>query len=137
MSLAEKLTFHPSHWVSETEHEDEEHLEMCCIDHPDFFAAFPHGEVTLKRLLEEVQLHLLTSHKGDGLTLNRAQRFAAQATHIREHQAEWDKLQGENCDIEGYLADYGSYERWDLYQRICEDLGIKPKPKICHPNPED
>lgn len=69
--------------------------------------------------------------------MSRTQRFDAQAVHIAEHQDAWDRLQGKNCDILGYLHTYGSYERWNLYQQICGDLQIEPRPEICHPNPED
>lgn len=69
--------------------------------------------------------------------MNRTQRTDAQIAHLCEHQAAFDDLQGAFTNIAMYMQSNGSYENWDLYQRVCDDLGIKPRPHICHPDPED
>lgn len=69
--------------------------------------------------------------------MNRAQRFEAQIAHIEENRDLWEQAQGKNADVAEYMYTYGSYERWDLYQRVCDDIGIEWKPEICHPDPED
>jgi hypothetical protein len=67
--------------------------------------------------------------------MNRTERTAAQIAHLMEHQADFEKEKGPN--VTEYMYDYGDYANWDLYQRVCDDLGIEPRPEICHPNPED
>ena len=79
-------------------------------------------------------------YEGDGAEvepekLDRAGRTAAQIEHLKEHQALFENDKGP--DVAEYMYTYGSLEQWDLYQRVCEDLGIAHKPEICHPNPED
>jgi hypothetical protein len=69
--------------------------------------------------------------------MNRAGRIKAQVAHIEEHREAWERYAGKNVDVAEYMAHYGSYERWNLYQRLCDDLGIDPRSEICHPNPED
>lgn len=67
--------------------------------------------------------------------MNRAERTAAQISHLQEHQDLFEQDKGP--DVAEYMHDYGDYANWDLYQRVCEDLGIPHRPEICHPNPED
>lgn len=71
--------------------------------------------------------------------LNRAQRISAQAMHLSEpeHRSKvLDHIGGDKLDdITRYLYDYG--DQWDLYQRLCEDCDIKPRPELFHPNPEN
>lgn len=69
--------------------------------------------------------------------MNRAQRIAAQVAHIEEHREAWDRWAGKNTDVARYVAENGNYVRWNLYQDLCEFIGIEHKPEICHPNPED
>lgn len=70
---------------------------------------------------------------------NRAQRISAQAMHLMEPENRskvLDHIGGDQLDdITQYLSDYG--DQWDLYQRLCEDCDIKPRPELFHPNPED
>lgn len=71
--------------------------------------------------------------------LNRAQRISAQAMHLMEPENRskvLDHIGGDQLDeITRYLYDYG--DQWDLYQRLCEDCGIEPRPELFHPNPEN
>lgn len=67
--------------------------------------------------------------------LDRAQRTAGQIAHITEHAASFADLQGGGQDIAEYIHDHG--DTWDIYQRLCDDMQIEPKPEFCHPNPED
>lgn len=65
--------------------------------------------------------------------MNRAERTAAQIAHIREHQERFDGHAGPG-DVAEYFADHGD-KYWDLYERLCGDLGIEPRPGIGHPDP--
>ena len=71
--------------------------------------------------------------------LNRAQRISAQAMHLSEPENRakvLDHIGEDTLDgIARYLYDYGN--QWDLYQALCNDVGIEPRPELFHPNPED
>lgn len=71
--------------------------------------------------------------------LNRAQRISAQAMHLSEPgnaEKVLDHIGGkDHHDITQYLYDYGN--QWDLYQCLCVDCDIEPRPELFHPNPED
>lgn len=79
-----------------------------------------------------------------GQKLSYQQRFEGQVNHISQH---WDKFFGHACSrdeatedprlrasiIEQYLVDHG--DRHDIYQRLCQDLEIEPRPELFHPDP--
>lgn len=45
--------------------------------------------------------------------------------HIKHHQAAFDELRCEkNADIDAYFQQYAYIE--DLYERVCDDLGLTP-----------
>lgn len=66
----------------------------------------------------------------------RAARIAAQVAHIGEHTEAFRDHTGD-ADVAGYFADYCTAYCWDLYERLCSDLGIAPKPELASVNPED
>lgn len=74
------------------------------------------------------QERTVVTHAG----MTRAERTAAQVAHIREHEERFHATLSDG-DVAEYFAAIGG---WDLYERVCADLRITPRPEICHPNPE-
>ena len=65
--------------------------------------------------------------------MNRAQRTLAQIAHIQEHAVIFHNTIT-NKDIAEYFYDHS--DRWDLYQRVCDDINVQPRGELVHPDPE-